>query len=89
MRPPPAAALCSPLPGCLLRKCLSGEAEAGVPVGTPRGNSKNIFPGKANTAICFSCLNYMCYLFLSGLSLLVNGEGTRPHNATKILDIAM
>jgi hypothetical protein len=32
-------------------------------VGPSRRNRENIFPGKANTAICFSCLNYMCYLF--------------------------
>lgn len=32
-------------------------------VGTFRGNSENIFLGKVNVGICFSCLNYMCYLF--------------------------
>lgn len=54
---------CAPVPGRLLRKRLSREAKAGAPVRTSRGNSENIFPGKANTAICFRCLNYMCYLF--------------------------
>lgn len=54
-----------------------GEAKAGAPMGTPQGDSENIFPRQANTAICFSCLNYTCYLFFKW-SVIIGEWGRHP-----------
>lgn len=54
-----------------------GRPRQGHPGGTPRRKSENIFPGKANTVICFRCLNYTCYLLFMW-SVIIGEWGRHP-----------